>query len=105
MYLQRNFFLKFAELGIAKIIILFVYFKIDAYFSYIKKNSIYPYSPKKVQFGCLIILEYLKFRPKKAHTKRTSPKYQSIRTNQHGRKITVTKGSIPRSKKDSLSCL
>ena len=44
---------------------------------------------KKVQFGCLIILEYLKFRPKKAHTKRTSPKYQSIHTNQHGRKITV----------------
>lgn len=89
MYLQRNFFLKFAELGIAKIIILFLYFKIDAYFSYIKKNSIYPYSPKKVQFGCLIILEYLKFRPKKAHTKRTSPKYHSIRTNQHGRKITL----------------
>ena len=37
----------------------------------------------------MIILEYLKFRPKKAHTKRAFQKYQSIRTNQSGREITA----------------
>ena len=37
----------------------------------------------------MIFLEYLKFRPKKAHTKRAFQKYQSIRTNQSGREITI----------------
>ena len=73
----------------AEIIILTVHCKIGAKSSYIKKKSIYTYSPKKVQFRSLIFLEYLKFRPKKAHTKRAFQKYQSIRTNQSGREITA----------------
>lgn len=64
---------------------LSVHLKNGAKHSYIKKKSIYPYSPKKVQFGSLIFGVNLIFRPENALTERAVQNNQSIRTNQSGR--------------------
>ena len=79
-----------AQLDLTKILKPFAPPKNGAKTSYIKKKSIYPYSPKKVQFGSLIFLENIICRPENALAERALQNSQTIRTSQTGRLITFS---------------